>query len=305
MKVFLEVNKIKQENFDIIKNKFKNVEFVSDVDNSYDCDVLVVEPSYIQEENIKKYNNLKWVQSYRAGFDNSDLNSLRKRNIVFTNAKDVYSISIAEDVLTKILVMNRDVKTYLKNMEEGLWKPKFIAPEIYKSTIGIIGTGSIAKEIAKRIKSFDTHIIGFRRSIGKEDYFDQILTGDDGLNHLLKESDYVILTVPLNEGTKGMINFEKIKLMKPTSLLINIARGEVIVQEDLIRALKENVIRGAALDVVIPEPLPKDHELWKLENVYITPHCSAASPNIQTRIKELLIENFTRYIEGKELLNIQ
>ena len=304
MKIFIDKNNFKKENLNKILNEFKNHEIITDVNGGYDSEAIIVEPSYCTKENLDKYKNLKWIQSLRAGFDNVDLDYIKNRNIVFTNAKDVYSISIAEDVITKILVLNRNVKTYIKNMENEEWLPNFNEPEIYNSTVGIIGMGSIAKEIAKRIKAFNTNVIGYRRTHKEEEYFDKILVGEEGLNQLLKVSDYVILTVPLNEGTKGMINKEKLDLMKPTALLINIARGGVVVQEDLITALKEKTIRGAGLDVVTPEPLPKGNELWSLDNVYLTPHCSAASPHINTRLTDLILDNLKRYTENRELLHI-
>src|SRR5690554_314507 len=304
MKVFINTQPIGEENFKKLQAKFPNVKFETEVEHSYDAEVMVVEPYFVKEENIKNYPNLKWIQSYRAGFDTVDFSILEKQNITFSNAKDIYSIAIAEDVIAKILVLNRNVRTYLKNMKNKEWKPNFNEPEIYNSTVGIVGTGSIAKEIAKRIKAFGTTVLGYRRSNKPVDHFDEILVGEAGLHELLKRSDYVVLTVPLNDETRGMINKDTLKLIKSNSLLINIARGDVVVQDDLIEALENGTIRGAGLDVCSPEPLPADSKLWELENVYLTPHCSAASPHISTRLTEMIIENLSRYIEGKEVLNI-
>jgi len=304
MKVYVEIRTIGENNYQFLKSCFPTVNFVSNINESYDADAIMVEPYYVTKENIEKYTNLKWIQSYRAGFDTVDFDILKVKEIIFTNAKDVYSIPIAEDVITKILVLNRNVKTYLKNKENKEWKPNYNEPEIYNSTVGIIGMGSIAKEIAKRIKAFETKVLGYRKHYKEEPYFDLILTGDEGLNYLLKESDYVIVTVPLNDETRGLINKEKLGLMKKDAVFVNIARGDVIVQEDLIDALEKKTIRGAALDVTSPEPLPKDSKLWELENVYLTPHCSAASPHTKTRLTNLLQENLARFIEGKELVNI-
>jgi len=303
MKIFIEEKKFKEENLKRIVNEFKNVEITTNLEKSFDAEVIVVEPSFVKEENISKFKNLKFIQSIRAGFDTVNFNIINERNIVFSNARDIYSLSIAEDVIGKILILNRNAKQFIKDMENKEWKPNFNAPEIYKSTVGIIGTGSIAKEIAKRIKAFDTTVLGYRRSFIQEEYFDKIYAGDAGLDEVLKLSDYVILTVPLNEGTRGMINKEKLNLMKNDALLVNIARGEVVVQEDLITALEEKSIRGAALDVFTPEPLPKDSPLWSMENVFMTPHCSAASYHINSRLTDLIIENLRRYLNKEELLH--
>lgn len=304
MKIYIDVRPIGRDKYQKINESFPEINFVSEIEDSYDADVIIVEPYYVKNDNIKKYTNLKWIQSYRAGFDTVDFPILREKNIVFTNAKDIYSIPIAEDVITKILVMNRNVKMYLKNKENKEWKPNYNEPEIYNSTVGIIGMGSIAKEIAIRIKAFNTRVLGYRKNYKEEPCFDEILVGEEGLNYLLENSDYVILTVPLNSETRGMINKEKLSLMKKDALLVNIARGDVIVQDDLIYALENNLIRGAALDVTSPEPLPKDSKLWELDNVYLTPHCSAASPHTKTRLTKMLIENIKRFLEGNNLLNI-
>lgn len=304
MKIYIDKTKFKAKNFERIIEQIKDIEFVTEVEDSFDADVIIVEPTFVIEENIKKYKNLKWIQSIRAGFDTVDFSILNKRNITFTNAKDVYSISIAEDVIGKILALNRNTFSFLKNMELKEWKPNFNAYELYKTTVGIVGMGSIAREIAKRIKAFDAKVIGYRRNYREEEYFDEVYVGEAGLNKLLQESDYVILTVSLNEGTKGLINLDKLNLMKDSALLINIARGDVVVQADLIKALKMKKIRGAGLDVFTPEPLPKDSELWSLDNVFITPHCSAASFEINNRLTDLVIENLKRYQNKQELLNI-
>ncbi len=304
MKIYISDKRIKKPNFRKIQKKFPNINFETNLENSYDADAIVVEPNYVTEENINKYTNLKWIQSYRAGFDTVDFNILKKKGITFTNAKDIYSIAIAEDVVLKILMLNRNVKTYLENMENQEWLPNFNEPELYKSTIGIIGMGSIAIEIAKRLKAFNTKVLGYRRSDKKEKHFNEVLTKEEGLKKLLEKSDYVVLTVPLNEDTKDMMNYDRFKLMKKDALLINIARGEVVNQEDLIKALEEGLIRGAALDVTTPEPLPKDNPLWKMANVYITPHSSAASPHIHKRLTKLIIENIEKFSLGEELKNI-
>lgn len=304
MKIYIQSKSIKKKHLPEVEKKFKNTIFVYDEKDSYDCEVIIAMPNFISEENLDKYKNVKWIQITTAGFDSSDLDYARNRGIILTNARDVYSVAIAEDVILKILVLNRNVKRYLENMKTGTWEPNYFEPELYGATIGIIGMGSIGIEIAKRIQSFGTKVIGHRRNKKAENFFDEIYVGDDGLNHLLQESDYVILAVPLNDGTRDLINYDKLKLMKKNAILINIARGEVVVQDDLIKALQLGLIRGAALDVMVPEPLPSNNPLWKMDNVYITPHCSASSNLFVNRLIWLLEENLQRYINKEEVKNI-
>ncbi len=303
VKIYIDSSILKSR-FNIIAEAYSNHEITDKVDESFDALGIIVYPNYVIKENIEKYKNLKWIQIFSAGFNTIDLDYLRENNIVLTNAKDVYNKPIAEDVITKILTFNRNVNKYYENMKTSLWKRYNNEYELTSSTVGIIGVGSIGLEIAKRLKGFETKIIGYRRKPNKEEYFDEIFTGEEGLNKLLKESDYVVIALPLNKETYGMINLEKLKLMKKESLLINIARGEIVNQDDLIYALENNLIRGAALDVLVSEPLPIDNKLWKMDNVFITPHNSFSSPYTINRLVDLLINNIKRFVNDEKLLNI-
>ena len=201
-------------------------------------------------------------------------------------------------------MINRNVKKYLQNMKEKVWKKYNDEVELYGSTVGIVGVGSIGKEIAKRLEPFNVNVIGYRRRYEQEPYFNDIYIGKEGLENLLKQSDYIILALPLNKESYHLINAKTLKLMKPNAVLINIARGEIINQEDLIVALENNWIRAASLDVAVPEPLPSDNKLWTLDNVYITPHNSLSSPNISMRLAELICENIQNFISGNRLINM-
>ena len=304
MKIFIEPRRLRTENIEDLRQQFPKIDFVNTVDESYDAEIMFVYPDAVNYENINKYPNLKWIQLLTAGFNTSDLRVIKEKKLLFTNAKGVYSKTIAEDVFTKILAINRNVKYYYENMAKHIWESPRNEPEICGSTVGILGMGSIATEIAKRMKAFEAKVIGYRRTYQAEEYFDEVYTQEEGLNELLSQSDYIILALPSNEDSIGLINFERISKMKPTSVLINIARGDIIVQEDLIKALKHKVIRAAGLDVTTPEPLPQDSELWDLDNVFLTPHSSVSSPILYTRLTSLLIDNLNRYLSNEKLVNI-
>ncbi len=304
MKVYIDPKFIIQPSIQNMGLRFPDIEFVDNLEND-DIEVAMVPwATFITEETISKLPKLKWIQLLSAGYDGTNFDLLKRNNIQFTNAKDIYHISMAEDVLTKILVLNRNYKIYIENMKQGIWKPIRKEPEIYGSTIGILGTGSIAKEIAKRLKAFNTTIIGYRRTQRAEEYFDQVLIGNDGLDELLRRSDYVIVTLPLNDQTRNLLSREKLSLMKNTALLINVARGAIVDQDALTEMLVDNKIRGAGLDVTTPEPLPSDHSLWRLPNVIITPHNSSSSPHLMNRLEILMSENLKRYINGNDLIYI-
>jgi len=301
MKVYIDPKFIVQSDIKHMIDSFPMVEFVDQIED-IDIEVAMVPwATFITEENLSKLPNLKWIQLLSAGYDGTDFRLLKKYGIIYTNAKDIYHISIAEDVLTKILVLNRNYRVYLENMKQGLWKPIRREPEIYGSTIGILGTGSIGKEIAKRLKAFDTHIIGYRKTNKSERYFDEIVTNEVGLHYLLKKSDYVIVTLPLNDETEFFLSKDRLALMKSDAIFINIARGKVVDQDALTELLRDKLIRGAGLDVTTPEPLPKEHELWQMPNVIITPHNSSSSHRLISRLTDLMAENLLNYLNGNEL----
>jgi phosphoglycerate dehydrogenase-like enzyme len=134
--------------------------------------------------------------------------------------------------------------------------------------------------------------------------FDQTYTGEDGLKKLLQQSDYVVITLPLNEHTQRLMDAEKFSWMKKDAVLINVGRGEVVDQDALIEALQLGKLRGAGLDVMTPEPLPKESPLWYMDHVYITPHNAPSSPYMMSRLYDLLEDNIARYLSQKPLKNI-
>lgn len=304
MNVYIDPKLMQKEPFSSFEQHFPNVHFIKSEEEAPQADVLVAFPYNINTAKLETYTQLKWLQLLTAGFDTMDLDYLSQRHIQLTNARDIYSKTIAEDVFCKILTINRHVKTYLHQMETKTWKPIAGEPEIADATVGIIGAGSIAKEIAKRMKAFEARVIGFRQSDKPEDYFDAIYTGKHGLNDVFKQSDYVIVALPLNEETRGLIGRDQFNVMKPSAVFINIARGDIIVQQELIEALQNQQLRGAGLDVTSPEPLPQDNPLWSLDSVFLTPHNAPSSPKTINRLAELVKENLTRYLHHEKLLNI-
>ncbi len=300
MLVYMNPKSIGTANFESLKSEFPTVQFITEDTMADQAEVCVIMPNYFVDYSIETFHQLKWVQLLMAGYDNFDFSPFKDRGILVSNAVDIFSISLAEDVFTKIFVINRNVKYYLDSMKIESWDPIRKEPELTNSTVGIIGAGSIGKEAAKRLKAFDCKVLGYKRTKTKVEYFDEILTGEAGLESMLKRSDYVIVAVPLTDETRNLLNKERLGWMKSTAVLINVARGPVIDQEALVEVLQEKRIRAAGLDVTTPEPLPKGHPLWKMENVFITPHNASSSPFMQKRLKELVVHNLRKYLEGKE-----
>jgi phosphoglycerate dehydrogenase-like enzyme len=303
VKILIEMSYLKDSDYDLITKQFPNLVFTKDMSQKDDIEAIVSMPFFLKKDQLDAYRYLKWIFVLTAGYDTLDLTYFKERNIRLLNAKDVFSIQIAEDIFTKILYLNRNYAIYQSQMETKDWKHHPVLHEIAHSTVGIIGTGSIGIEVAKRMKAFDTHVLGYRKSNKPALYFDQIFTDETGLEFLIKQSDYLIISIPLDQSTYHLIDDKKIKMMKQSALLINVARGDIIDQDALILALQNGLIRGAGLDVTSPEPLPKTSPLWQLPNVCITPHNASASPYVRSRLMQVLIETISNMVENRELRN--
>ncbi len=303
MKIYYDSQAIKNKYEKQIKNTFPGIDFVHDISHDYDAEAIISMPEFLKPENLDLFTELKWVHVLTAGFDNLDLDYYKNRGVMLTNAKDVFSIQIAEDIFSKILYFNRNLNKHVNHMTNHLWKYEPVHYEIANSTVGIIGSGSIGLEMAKRMKAFDAKVIGFRRTNQSLPYFDEIYTNQEGLNKLYKESDYIVVSLPLSKGTYHMIDEKAFALMKRNSMIINVARGDIIDQKALVKALKTKQIRAAGLDVMSPEPLPSDHELWSLDNVFITPHNASSSPFVNHRLINKAIETIKRYITNQDFDN--
>ncbi|PKK87869.1 MAG: D-2-hydroxyacid dehydrogenase [Tenericutes bacterium HGW-Tenericutes-7] len=281
--------------------RFPNIEFIEELDKAFDVEAMIIMNSSLKNVNVDNYPNLKWIQLLMAGFDNVNVDYIKSKNIMIGNARDIFSISIAEDVFSKILYFNRNTKFYLQSMASKTWNPIKKEPEIFNSVISILGTGSIGQEVAKRMKAFGVKkVLGYKQKVSVVPYFDEIYTGSSGLEYVIKNADYLILALPLNKNTYNLINEKSFDLMKENAVLINVARGDIIDQEALIKALKQKKIRGAGLDVTTPEPLPETNELWTLDNVFITPHNASSSPYMKDRLYQMTVENLEAYLSGKK-----
>lgn len=173
--------------------------------------------------------------------------------------------------------------------------------EIHENTIGIIGVGTIGKETAKIAKAFGMKVLGLRHSGKAEEYVDEIYTSNQ-LDLLLPKCDYVVVTLPLTKETFHLFGAEQFKQMKTSAYFINIGRGEIVNEEDLVMALKDGEIAGAGLDVFEKEPLSVDSPLWGMENAIITPHTAGPTEHYNKRVVEdILIPNLKDYILGKAL----
>lgn len=247
--------------------------------------------------------SLRWHHAPNAGVNHILTPKYLERDLILTNGAGVHGIPIAEFVITYLLAYSKRLPSLYKLQNEHDWQRGLPIQELFEKTLLIIGAGGIGQEIAVRAKAFGMRIFGSSRHPKPLPNFDKVVGANDW-KELLPEAEFVVIATPLTPETKGMIDVETLRLFRPDSYLINIARGAIVDESALTQALQAGWISGAALDTVFTEPLPAESPLWTLPNVFITPHCSGNSPRVKERTLALFFDNFNHYYQGKPLRNV-
>lgn len=272
-----------------VKDETKKIEIdVKDIE-------FVICNSLFLNNDIKEFTKLKYIQVTSAGLDRLPLDYIQQKGIKLFNARGVYSIPMAEWTILKILEIYKNSKIFYKNQENKIWEKDRNLLELSGKKVAILGYGSVGKEIAKRLKAFDTTITAVDIKSVEDDNIDNYFNISD-IDKILPAEDIIIITLPLTDETRGLIDFNTISLMKKNAILINISRGNIIKEKDLVRALKNRKILGAVLDVFENEPLNKESELWNLDNIIITPHNSFVSEQNERRMYEVILKNIVQDI---------
>lgn len=250
----------------------------------------------LNEELLKQANNLDWIQALNAGVDSYDLDRIEERGIILTNASGVHANPIAEQVLGYMLMFERNLHQGLEQQRRREWN-HYSGGELRGQTLGVLGVGEIGSRIAQLGWALDMHVLGTKRDTTElPDGVDEIFPTEE-THTVLGRSDYVVVACPLTESTRGLIGLPEFASMKHDSVLINIGRGAVVDQDDLITAIQKSKIRGAALDVTDPEPLPEESPLWELSNVVVTPHMAGSTPHYWERCAEIFSTNYVQYLD--------
>ena len=259
---------------------------------------------------------LSWVHSATSGVERALTPSALERGVVVTNARGVFSRPIAEYVLMMILAVSRRLPQLLELQRERTWQP-LEGAELRDVTVGIVGLGSIGRAVGELAAAFGCRVVAVRRraevdaaGASAEDAgslgalkLDRV-GGPDTLPELLAESDFIVLAAPLTPETEDMINATTLSLVKPGAWLINVARGRLIDERALLRALRDGTIGGAVLDTFRDEPLPPMSSFYDLPNVIVTPHTAWSSGRVLDRSVELFCDNLRRFATGEPLLNV-
>ena len=245
---------------------------------------------------------LKWVHALTAGVEKFVFPEIQNSNVILTNSRGIHGIPVSEHVFSLMLAFTRCLNLLIRQQIEKRWK-RVLPDEIHEKTLGIVGLGTIGREIAKKAKGLGMQVLSTKRTISQELFVDKMYS-PERLLEMLSLCDFVVVALPLTDDTKGLLRLEHFAAMKRSAYLINIARGDVICQDDLVQALQEGLIRGAGLDVFDNEPLSDESLLWDMPNVIITPHVAASSPYYLDRAIKLFVDNLARYANGGEMFNI-
>ena len=252
---------------------------------------------------LARTERLKWIQVLTAGVDRLPEEILKSGTRV-ANASGLHGAAMGEVVLELMLMFVKDAAACMRMKQEREWR-RYRPAILRGQTVGILGLGAVGKEIARLCKAFGMKVVGIRRSGGAATPLPEVdrIYSREQLPELLAESDFVVLALPLTKETGGMIGEKELRGMKPTACLINVARGAIVDEVALIRALEEKWIAGAGLDVFTREPLPPESPLYALPNVIFSPHISGDIPDYESRATDVFCENLRRYLADEPFLH--
>lgn len=267
--------------------------------------------------------NLKWLQFHYAGIDfiqGSDL--LQKKDLRVTSMSGASAIQEGEYILMMLLGLGHRLPELALNQGKRDWPvdrwERFTPVELFGSTVGLVGYGSIGREVARLLQPFNVKVLAAKRDAmhptdegytidghGDPDgnYFHRLYP-IEAVRSMLKECDFVVVSLPLTPATRGLVSEEEFQAMKPGAFLVHVSRGGVVDEEALLRALSEKSLAGAAVDVFRQEPLPPTHPFWTAPNLILTPHVSGFSPRYKERAGEMFADNLSRYLHDEPLMNL-
>jgi phosphoglycerate dehydrogenase-like enzyme len=272
-----------------------------------DTDIMfILAPRYTQEVAqivSSKAKKLKWIQATTVGVDDIVLNGFPS-GVILTKAVGIFDTNVAEQTMALLLALVRQVaaserdKQRMEYKRQQRWE---VTTSLERKNVGIIGFGGIGRQVCKRAKSFDTRILVYDVITGLADAQVDEFFGPGQFEDFLAQCDVVILTLPQTKENLYLFDNETFKRMKQNCLLINVSRGKLIKESALVEALGNGTIAGAGLDVFEEEPLPQSSELWKMDQVVMTPHLGGQGDYNRIRLGELFKTNLSRYLNGEEL----
>jgi phosphoglycerate dehydrogenase-like enzyme len=294
---------------EVLGPEFPEVEFIASenpetlVDRAAEAEAAF---GPISPELFKAATNLRWIQSTSAGVEwMGRIPELAKTDIIVTNTRGAHASTIAEHAFGMLVFLARGFNHLYESQKRREWQRPLVQDGVGLAgmTMGVIGLGNIGRAVAKRAEAFDMHVIAVDvNEVPKPDYVAEVGLLNK-IPDLMRRSDVVAVCTPITDETRGMIDEELLKLMKPSAYLLVLSRGGIIDEPILAQMLRDGELAGAGLDVTAIEPLPEDNELWDAPNIIITPHSSPSSSQTGNNVTAILRDNLKRYLAGEELTN--
>ena len=308
MKKILVIQPIHEEGINLLKNNSNfEYEVIDNVDTEFlkskikDCDGISIRTAKLSGDVIEAANNLKIISRHGVGYDNIDLEVSKKKDITLAITATANAVAVAEHVMFMILNISKRGSMYDDTVKSGKFNERNKLPktvELWNKNILIAGFGRIGQALIKRCLGFEMNVFVFDPFVSKEFIEKRGGTKVDNLSETSKDMDAMSLHIPLNDETKNIINYELLKSMKKNCIIINAARGGIVNEVDLDRALNENLIFGAGLDVFETEPPAENNPLLKNKKVFLSPHTAAFTEECMTRMGKETIQNIFDFFDG-------
>ena len=264
----------------------------------YITDASVATGVTMNSDLLDRAENLELFVVASSGYNHLPMAEFSRKGVVVANAAGIHAPGIAEQVLGYCLTFTRKLHVGWEQKQNHEWR-HYQPDELTGSTVTIVGLGAIGTEVTQRFEGMGVHTIGVRYTPSKGGPTDEVIGFDDDQIHdALARTDYLVLSTPLTDMTRGLISEEELNTLPPSSHLINVCRGAVVDTDALLAALQKGDISGAAMDVAEPEPLPPDHPLWRMGNVIITPHVGGHTPKHWDRLGDILKDNVEKLENG-------
>lgn len=295
--------KVRMQYYNGIKARFPDIE-INIVDHNSkvdpymaDADILVTFGPMMAEHVLEKAEKLKWIQALGSGVDGITDRPALRGDIVVTNLHGIHGPPVSEAALMAMLAFSRGLSRTMRNQQQHQWE-RSVPPSLLKGkTVVIFGVGVISSELAPKCKALGMRVIGVSSTARKVPGFDHVYARGE-LEQTAREADYLVLLTPYSEATRGSVGANIFAAMKPTSYLVNLARGGVVDEDAMITALRQGRIAGAALDVFSQEPLPESHPLWAMDNVIITPHQGGFYDEYVNEALPVIEHNLRKFLAG-------
>jgi len=265
-------------------------------------DTEVVLTFRFSDEHLAAAEELRWVQALNAGVDSYPLDRLAERDIPLTNSSGIHAEQMGQQVLGYLLVFERRIHEGIRQQHAGEWE-RYSGGELSDDTLGVVGLGAIGSRVGEYGKRMDMEVVGTKADPETAPDCADACYPPEELDAVLDRADYLVVACPLNEATEGLLGAEEFARLDDGAVLVNIARGPIVDQDALVDALDSGEIRGAALDVTDPEPLPEESPLRDRYDVVLTPHMAGSSPYYFDRAVELFAENYEAFVAGEDLRN--